>query len=771
MSTPADTLAPRPSASGATAAAPGRRAATLAALADPEWPLLLLVLLTPAGLCLALGDAAKASFFLGSAIYVAVLTWLGWVIFGRWTTVRPRFLLFPADFFVGLALVCIWFYVRNLVATFWPASYGLHELAWLFPALLGLHVAALLVTLARQIRTQARSASEGAPSLALRVYVHFGQRLLLYGPFATLLVVAMWSIGGSWGVTGTDAIHHTLTARVYLNEGMDFGVPPLGNRINYPAGFGSMIATAAAVAPLSVVQAFHLQHVVLCIAAVFLVTTALAALVERSLPLLHLLPLPFLFVFPLYALYPDLLYPGTPKQAGPPLCVAICLLPALASTTGRGPFVLALGLCGVLAALAVALNPACAPFAAVATVVAAVILAYRGGPALGWPRRRVLLIQAALALLAAALVLGNDPYYRVLVRRAAQPWTAQVAAVSRESLPAPPPPAFSPAKGLRAAARVNPLLLSPIVSATSTSAHYDHLRDWTEKGPSLAFLVLTGALVLLVVGPLALRRRRAAVVGVPLVVVLLTALGLRLALKYGVALAAGGLSLADPQTALLSVYLRYLVLRCELLLLFACLAAAGAQLYLVMQSRGRLPAGARASAAIVLAAACWLLPVVWLFVPPAELEWSGTPTLDQNRRFHVTPDDLRLAAWIDAHLPPDTGAIGLAAFTFRAGTNNAEHHIYALDGGLALALYGRAYNVRFLMPALEGWRGFDDYETHVHDHFDAAWCRANGIRYFYVTAEGFRENPGLAQAKADGRLRLVHAEGASAVYEVVQASV
>ncbi len=765
MRTPADTLATRPVAQAGAEPAAGRLGAALAALADPEWPLLLLVLLAPAGGCLVLGQTAKASFFLGSAIYIAVLTWLGWLVFGRWTAVRPRFLLFPADFFAGLAVVCTWFYLRNLVAKLWPASYGLGELGWLFPALVVLHVGALGLRTLKRLNGTPHLPPRSAEYRGEGSLLALGQRLLLYGPFAALLVVAFWSIGDSLGVTGTDAIQHTFMTRVYLHGGMDFAVPPLGHTVGYPAGFGAMTATTAAVAPLSVVQAFHLQHVVLCIAAVVLVTTGVAALVQRPLSLLHLLALPFLFVFPLYALYPDLLYPGTPKQAGPPLWVAICVLPLLAPTSGRGPFVLTLALTGLLAALSVAQNPACAPFAALAMVVAAAILAYRGRRGLGWSRRRVLLIQAGLALLTAALVLGNDPYYGGLVRRAAP--AAKVASASSADVAAPAP-RYSLARGLHEAARVNPLTLSPIVTPTGIT-HYDQLRTWNEKRPATALLVAAGVLALLVVGPLVLRGRRAALIGVPLALLVMTALGLRLILKYGITLAADGLSLSDPQTALLSVYLRYLLLRVELLLLFACLAASVAQLFLLLESRERLPVVTRAIALGSLALACCVFPIIWLFVPRADLEWSGTPTMLQNNRFKVTPDDLRLAAWVDDHVPPDTGAIGLAALTYRCGTNNAEHHIYPVDGGLALALYTRSYNVRFLMPALEGRRGVVEYERHVRDKLDGEWCRINGIRYFYATPAGLRENPGLARAKAAGQLTLLHAEGESAVYKVVKA--
>jgi hypothetical protein len=145
------------------------------------------------------------------------------------------------------------------------------------------------------------------------------------------------------------------------------------------------------------------------------------------------------------------------------------------------------------------------------------------------------------------------------------------------------------------------------------------------------------------------------------------------------------------------------------------------------------------------------------------MEWSGTPTVPQTDRFLVTEDDLRLSAWIDEHLK-EKGDIGLAAWTYRCWTNDCEHHIYPVGGGYALALYGQSYRYRFLLPALEG--NADDYERHVRDDFDAAWCLRNNIRYIYASSEGLEKNPGLTEAVEAGELRLLHREGKSCLYEV-----
>jgi hypothetical protein len=750
---PLSTLPERPAAAPWGGRVAGR---WLLALADPEWPLVLAGLLAPAACALALGQAHKAPFFLGAAVYVAVLKWLGWLVFGRWSPARPRFLLLPAELFAGLAVACAWFYLRNVLALVWPGSYSLRELAWLFPALLLLHAIALAL---RAPGLLAAARPSPRPLLAA-----LAERLGLYAPFVAMLTVALWSIGGATGVTGTDPIQHTFTARVYLYDGLDFAVPPTEVAIFYPAGFGAMNATAAALAPLSIVQAFHVQHVLLCVAAVFLVTATVASLLGRPLPLLHAAALPFLFLFPLYALYPDLFYPGTPKQVGLPLFAAVCLLPVVAPVARVGPLLLALGVTGLLAALATGLNPACGPYAALATAVAAAVYVYRAGRSAGWPRWRVLTGQAALALLAGALILGGDPYYRALLPgRPAEPAPEAPAAESAASAQ----PAFSLAKGLRALPLVNPLGLSPVVTPTVMSYHYDHLKGWTEKWPSSAFVPLTFGVALLAFGPLAAARRRAALPSGALVVTALACLALCVALKYGVTLVAGGLSVAQSVTALLSGYFRYLLLRCELLLLFAALVAAGTHLYLTAESRGRLRGRARAAAGVLLAAACWALPAAWLVARPPRLEWAGTPTVPDNHRFPATDDDRRLLAWIEDNLPPGGGDVGLAAMTARGGVDDHEHHIYPLDGGFALVAYGRDYRFRFVMPALEGDDGVEGYEKHVRDDFDAGWCLRNGIRYFYAAPDGLRENPGLAKAVEGGRLRPLHREGASAVYEVV----
>jgi hypothetical protein len=774
MSIPTDTrpasgaCGPQAGPSDLSVPGPARGIAWLNAIADPEWPLLLAVLLAPAGLCLAMAEWQKASFFLGAGVYVACLKWLGWAVFGRLALARPRFLLFPAELFAGLAVVCAWFYLRNLLAKLWPASYSLGELAWLFPALVVLHVAALA------LRTRSlRSAWQMSPSQSLTA---LGERLALYVPFVVVLLAALWSVSAALGVQGTDPMTYTFLARTYRTEGIDFAVPPTNQIIVYPSGFGTMNATAAALAPLTVVQAFHLQHVLLCVAALFLVTATVAALARRPLSLLHSLPVPFLFLFPLYALYPDVLYPGTPKQAGPPLFAAICLLPLLGPIGRRGTFILAVGVVAFLAVLAVALNPACGPYTAVATVVAGVIFAQRGRANLQLPRWQTAAGLVGAGLIGAGLVFACDLYYRPLLRDLLGSGSPPAPVPVPDSKPGPDtgasisapvtqPARFSWSKAAVGLVSVNPLALSPVESTTGLVwDRGEPLRGWGDRWPSGAIVFGAFGLILFALAGLLPPQTRAKAIRDPLVHVLLAGLALWLGLKYVMTFWIAGLSRADHLTGLLSVYGRYLLLRCEFLLLFTFLAAGGTRLFLTLEARSSRAARRTAAAGAV---AFWLLPAHGLSIGVLVTGFPVVPTTD---RFMVTPDDVKLAAWLADNVPPDKGNIGLAAFTFTAGPNDIERYIFPLGGGHALPLYGRHYNFRFFLPNLEG-DGGTGYRQHVHDGFDPRWCRANDVRYFYATPDGLARNPGLARAVGDGRLRLVHQEGDSCVYEVAEETV
>src|SRR5262249_41364483 len=132
----------------------------------------------------------------------------------------------------------------------------------------------------------------------------------------------------------------------------------------------------------------------------------------------------------------------------------------------------------------------------------------------------------------------------------------------------------------------------------------------------------------------------------------------------------------------------------------------------------------------------------------------------------ITPDDLRLIAWIDSHLLPEDGLIGLAAHTFRVGRENEEHHMYPIDGAQALQLYGKQYNYCFTLNDPGRYFGPDAYNENVRNVLRGDWCLRQGIRYFYVPKSALAANPGLADALRCGRLRPVQVIGSSGLYEV-----
>jgi hypothetical protein len=729
---------------------------------DPDWLLFLSILLLPAVAGWSTGASRKAGFFLGAAIYVAVLKWLGWAVLGRRSQVVPGFLLFPAEVFAGLALACGWVYFRNLAAWIFPGSYSLHELSFLFLPLLGLHLVGLVLKIREWL-----ASGEGTPWWR-GLLDHAGMFL----PYAAALAAALWTIADAPGVQGTDPMFYTFTARVYLQEGMAFAVPPLESPISYPSAFGAMNAVAAAVAPLSVVQAFHLQHVLLCVTSLFLVIGTVAAIAGRPLVLLHGLVLPFLFVFPLYALYPDIFYPGTPKQAGPPLCAAICLMPLVMPVARRGAFLTALAASALLPPLTVALNPACALYAAVAVLAASALLAWRtAGPA-GWSRARIVVVYLALVLAGTALVLGTDRYYgpmifQVVRRATIQNGTGPAASEAPAETMAHPA-LLNPAGVWPMVKELDPVGLSPHVSTTGLSApQLDRLAGWPQKLPQrLVVLVALGLSLLALAAHLRPAGAASAGRGRALAGVVLAGLLLWLALKLAALALAGMFAIDHPHGRLLQGYTRYLLLRCELLLLFTLLASSLAALFLTAQRRGFFTGRRGVAGAAALVAGCWLGPVAGLW---SGIMLSGPVTVPLSNRFPVTDDDLQLVAWANENLPPEKGAIGLAAwtFSFSSGQGTVEEHMVPLGGGHAFLVYGKHHNIRFALAQLEGEANLSGYKKHVRDEFDPDWCRTQGIRYFYATPEGLRQNPGLQQAVEKGYLRPVQSFGPSFLYEVV----
>jgi hypothetical protein len=727
-----------PSAPVLNASAPQLR---LQSAVDPEWLSFVGVLLVPALAGLVCGESQRASFFFGAAVYLGLLKWLGWLVLTR-NSSRPRaYLAFAAEVFAGLAVGLAWCYFRNLLRVLWPDSYSLREFSVLSALVVLLHVGAGLTDLG----TRGLRAVWSRELLA---------RLAVYGPFAAVLGVSLWHISATWGVQGNDAFFHAFNAQVHAAHGLGC-LHPLKQDllVNYPSGFALLNTLCVWVSPLNVPQAVNLQHVLLLAAALFLITTTLATLAGRAFLLLHSLPLLFLVGFPLYALYPDASYQGQPRQAAVAIATAAALLPLHAPVTSIGRFLCAGAPSAVLAVFCLLLNPASAPFALAAGLLGLAIQVGRGSAHLPLRRRTVMGAQGLFGVLALALLVGIDPYYQGLRQELRKHAT--------EPSEPPAPSGFSLARGARGVLATDFISLSPSVSM-NIAEQEAYLIAWPETFPYSLYVGGTGLLCLAALlvhwrtpEKGAEQRRAARVLG--------TCLVLWVGLKAGVNFFAAALSSATTYLNLLRVYLGFLLLRHELLLLFTLASASAILIALSAERRGRWAWAWKAAGASLVVLGCVGpgLGNLGLAIP------SGRILLLPNPDDGITQDDLELVAWIDEHLPAGQGKIGLAAYSFRAGMRQEEQYLNAIGGGQALVLYGRTANYRFGILALERHEGRAEYDRHVKDRFDPAWCLRNGIRFFYISAAGFEQNPGLAQARKDGLLRPRKEIGSSGLYEVL----
>lgn len=775
MSTPTDTRPTPPAVAAGTDESPprptpsGRAAGTyagrLVAWCDPEWLWFLGFALLPAVLGGLIGDRQKASFFFGAAVYAAALKWLGWVVLGR-RMAGPRLgVLFPVELFAGLATACVWFYARNAVGALWPASYGLGELGVLPPLLAALH----LFGAARKAVALARSGQRWRPT-AREVL----SRAALYAPFWGGLAVILWRVSGSLNPQTIDPIFHAFAARTYVETGLTQPHPFVGATLPYPSAFGAVNAVAMSLAPLPAAQALNLQHVFWYVAAVFLLAVTPALLVGRWFRALGLVPLVFLVFLPLYALYPDSRYSATPRQLTMALLPAVGVLPVLAPARGGYSFAAAGAVVAVLGILAGAMNPACVPFAAFTVLVALTTFVVRARRALGQHLAKAFALHAGLVGVAALLVLGCDQYYgprlrHALGRSAAPPPVASDAGPEGGGLAplAPPSPqpevGFSLAAGLRALAPVKVLGLAENATLTRGGRN-EEVLGWTGHWPyqGLPGFGLAAAAVL--AGLVVARRRRGQALPAGVALLTLFALGCGLtwlACKAATLFMIGGLISAGAEPEILRVYLGFMLLRWDLVLLFAVLCAAGLSLHLLAEK-------ARPGRRLLLPLA-GVLAGLLLATGIGSGRWprAGEPVLSPEPMYVVTADDLTLVDWCDKHLPRERGLIGMAAGVGRTGVNREEEHVTGVGGVSAFLLRGKQGNYCFTVRSLEGARWYDGYSRHVRDNFDPGWCLENGVRYFYVSPVGRRINPGIDRAIETGRLRELHAAGESGVYEVV----
>ena len=294
----------------------------LAALYDPDWFPFVGVLLLPVIISLPFGGSRQAAFFLHTAIYLGVLKWLGRVVVTRHAAESRGPLLFPADLFFGLAIGCLWFYLRNLVAHFWPASYSLRELAAL-PVLVGvIQTVGGLARLRMVLRERATTGAQRGVDLLDSIWP--------YLPYAVLLLVALWNVSRVLNVQSSDPLIHAWIGRLYLEEGFTARPLPDAQPLIYPAGFGAINATAIALSPLNIVQSLNLQHVLWLVTALFLVPASIRLLYPHLPGELQVLPLLLVSVLPIYYLKGGFFYSGCQRQTAPAFVLALCFLPAAA---------------------------------------------------------------------------------------------------------------------------------------------------------------------------------------------------------------------------------------------------------------------------------------------------------------------------------------------------------------------------------------------------------------------------------------------------------
>jgi hypothetical protein len=728
---------------------------------DPEWLPGLAFLLLPAAFCAAAGAWRRASFFAGAAAYIAVLRWLGWAFLNRRVRHPLRYALLGPEFFAGLGLLCLWFYLRNLVGRLVPGSYSLVELRYLFAGLLAAQLVAALWRLGPALRWVRANPREVLGQLA--------QRAAFYVPFCFLLTVALWQVSDALGVQTTDSITHAFTARVYRDDGMYWPGAEGTPGIVYPAGFGAMNAVTAAVSGLGVAQVLNLQHVLLIIMGLFTITGSVAVWCGHPMPLLHTLPLVLVCFFPLYSLYPDCRYEANARQAATPLLVAACFLPLLPVGPGRWRMIRVTAGVGLLCVLTVALNPSSAPLAGLALLLATLLMCLRSRRRWGCAPVEVLAWQVLLVVLASAAIIGPDVYYDAVLEGRAQRLSVAGAPGRSQFL--------SVADALRSVKALDLLTLPPSASFTDFQQPVHYMQAWWRHMPEACFPA--GALGLAAIMLVLIALGRVGEAGWSVARILAVCMVLWLVLRLGMGGLVEGVSRESVTGARIKAYIGFLLLRADLLVLYTTTAAVGAGLYLLGERLGwrRMLAQSRLLGlfAVLVAVLPYAL-VIMNAAPAASITRAGyitipiAPSPHGYRADSVTPDDLKLVAWAEANIGGND-LVGLACRPIDVPVVG-EHHMYPYGPAQAYLLYARGYNACFYKNDPHFPRPpVREYIEHVQDSFDAAWCLRHGIRFFYIPRNALHPvaNPGgraLAQALKRGALRLAHQEGESAIYEV-----
>ena len=736
-------MSPREESSAATQAPVAARRSLLAVLYDPDWFPFVGVLLLPVLISLPFGGTRQATFFLHTAIYLGVLKWLGRVVVTRHALERRGPLLFPADLFFGLALGCLWFYLRNLVAHFCPATYSLRELAVL-PVLVG---AIQTVGGLACLRVLFRERASPGPKRDRDVLGLIGP----YLPYALLLLVALWNVSRVLNVQSSDPLIHAWIGRLYQEEGFTARPLPDEQPLVYPAGFGAINATAIALSPLNIVQSVNLQHILWLITALFLVPASIRMLYPRSPGELQVLPLFLVSVLPIYYLKGGFFYSGCQRQAAPAFLLALCFLPATLNIHRLGPWCVATGLMAVLGAVSVALNPACAPFVAVALLISLATSSWRGSEQLAVRKWTIVAIQGTLTALAAVLIVGLDPYY---ARK-----TEYAIATDLEIREELRDPVFSTRRAAEAALSLNPLSLTPLAGLPEGDEEISlvPLVGWPERALTWVTLLLAAWSSWSICRP----RRMADAIALGLGWLFTTGWLLWLVGRPLLLFLAEGVSRTRWDTILLRIYLRFILNRCELLLLFVFLTAGLVILLQQLATAARFQPVRTGIIVVLMTVSVVLFAMRIVTDDRYDLHHIKVPI---NPAWAVSDDDLRLVAWIDEHVQPNE-RIAPQAYTMQSGPRKIERHLYPAGGAVALVLYGKHRNYRFFWPT-EREGIYEEYLKNVKESLNVEWCRANGIRYFYVTAGSDDNNRSLHKAIGEGVLRLKHREGKSGLYEI-----
>jgi len=715
----------------------------LAPWVDHEWPLFLAAMLIPAMACVVAGYDDRIAFFTRLALLLGGLKWLGWAAVTRSSLSPRRFLLFPAELLIGLTIVALYFYVRSLASAVLPGSFSLAELAFIPWLVIALHAFGM-------IRTQ--SAAGASPS-SHEPLMPTGalQRAAVYGAFAATVALTLWGVANTIYAPSQDGWFHTFIARVYRNDGLFFKHFNGGDTIFYVSGFGAINAAVSAMSGLSALQTHNLQHILWAVVGMYFVTTAAALLADRRLALLYVVPPVFLSIYPVHNLPPDIYWTHTPQQLAPPLLVAIPLLGLLLPVVSRPAIIASIASQAGLSLLIVVLNPVCGAFAPIFWALALVITCVRVHRAGTDNVRRTVVLQLLISAGLAVLLMGSDRFYSAMVlqRGEASYMDGSHYGVA-ERTTAKRPFTLSLDSGRAAAANENPMVLSADWPGDlPVEATWRRVLPW-------AAVLLTALACVLWVG----RARGPSTPAARLAAVAIASVLVWIVVKYAVVFAYGAITNPTADARLFRGYLGYFPPRLEIWLLYVATVAAAASIHVRQWTVFHRAAAGIALAACVITAAAWHEPEVRTRL---DLRNSLLVARNQGAAGRVSTDDIELASWIEKHITPEMGLVGLSSMAFRIRDTKL---LFPSGSSQTLPMYGNGYNFCFQVFDPGRHYSYDDYVEHVATYFDANWLLRNGIRYFHLPYGDLWPSHGLIRAREAGLLKPIRAVTTSALYAV-----